>query len=164
MDTADYILQARRSSRPRAPQGKSDFPAQVAFVPALPMVPLNDDTPKNYKPPTDRGRRTRPTTGARDAEAAATPPADDDVGAHHRRRGRRRAARRSRSAAAPSSGAKAGHGGQDQRRRERRRSRSATCNERACTATVSATPDQINQRRQRGLDSVSACTRGPDRT
>lgn len=51
LDTADYILHAViKGSAPA--QVKSDFPAQVAFVPALPMVPLNDDTPKNYHPPT----------------------------------------------------------------------------------------------------------------
>lgn len=47
MDTADYVLRA--TFKPMSTVGKSDFPAQVAFVPALPMVPLSDDTPKNYK-------------------------------------------------------------------------------------------------------------------
>ena len=50
LDTADYVLKA--TFKPMSTVGKSDFPAQVAFVPNLPMVPLQDDTPKSYKPPT----------------------------------------------------------------------------------------------------------------
>jgi hypothetical protein len=51
LDSADYILHAvMKGSAPA--EVKSDFPAQVAFVPALPMVPLTDDTPKSYHPPT----------------------------------------------------------------------------------------------------------------
>jgi hypothetical protein len=48
LDTADYLLRA--AFKPMASVGKSDFPAQVAFVPVLPMVPLQDDTPKSFKP------------------------------------------------------------------------------------------------------------------
>lgn len=51
MDTAEYALHATFKAAPPA-DVKSDFPAQVAFVGALPMVPLTDDTPKNYHPPT----------------------------------------------------------------------------------------------------------------
>jgi hypothetical protein len=50
MDTAEYILHATLKPT-SASVGKSDFPAQVATLPALPMVPLNDDTPKTYHPP-----------------------------------------------------------------------------------------------------------------
>ncbi|MEO8701097.1 MAG: hypothetical protein ABI867_13695 [Kofleriaceae bacterium] len=51
MDTADYVLRASFKST-KAPESKTDFPAAVAFVPSLPMVPLNDDTPKDrYKTP-----------------------------------------------------------------------------------------------------------------
>ncbi|HEY4238197.1 MAG TPA: hypothetical protein VGM88_00195 [Kofleriaceae bacterium] len=50
MDTADYILTG--SFKATAPaEVKSDFPAQVEFLPALPMVPLQDDVPPGYKPP-----------------------------------------------------------------------------------------------------------------
>lgn len=65
LDTADYIL--RLSYKRSAPaEIKSNFPAEVAFVPALAMVPLDDDTPKNYKPEKPqvvkvvRGPRTKP--------------------------------------------------------------------------------------------------------
>ncbi|MEO6775163.1 MAG: hypothetical protein ABI467_19520 [Kofleriaceae bacterium] len=51
LDSCDYILHAVvKGSGPA--EVKSDFPEQVAFVPALPMVPLADDAPKNYHPPT----------------------------------------------------------------------------------------------------------------
>lgn len=50
-DSADFVLRA--AFKPTAPaEVKSDFPAKVAFLPPLPMVPLNDDTPKSYRPPT----------------------------------------------------------------------------------------------------------------
>ncbi|HEY0250766.1 MAG TPA: hypothetical protein VGC41_04535, partial [Kofleriaceae bacterium] len=50
LDTCDYILHAvMKGSAPA--EVKSDFPAQVAFIGPLPMVPLTDDTPKNYHPP-----------------------------------------------------------------------------------------------------------------
>lgn len=52
LDTADYVLKA--TFKPMASVGKSDFPAKVAFVPTLPMVPLQDDTPKGWKPPTEK--------------------------------------------------------------------------------------------------------------
>ena len=49
LDSADYVLKA--AFKPTAAsQGDSNFPAEVAFLPALPMVPINDDAPKNWKP------------------------------------------------------------------------------------------------------------------
>ena len=49
LDTSDYSLHVTFKSGKAA--GHSDFPAQVAFTPPLAMVPINDDTPKSYKPP-----------------------------------------------------------------------------------------------------------------
>jgi len=51
LDSADFVV---RASYKRADGGevKSDFPAQVAFLPPLPMVPISDDTPRDYRPPT----------------------------------------------------------------------------------------------------------------
>ena len=51
LDTAEYVVHATFKAAPPA-DVKSDFPAQVAFIGPLPMVPLTDDTPKNYHPPT----------------------------------------------------------------------------------------------------------------
>lgn len=49
-DYCDYTLRA--TFKPMSTVGQSDFPAQVAFTPNLPMVPIQDDTPKGYKSPT----------------------------------------------------------------------------------------------------------------
>jgi hypothetical protein len=49
LDNADYTLFAQFKSG-SAQTGKSDFPAQVAYLPPLPVVPINDDTPKNFHP------------------------------------------------------------------------------------------------------------------
>lgn len=58
LDSADFTLRA--AFKPTTPaEQKSDFPAQVAFVPSLPMVPITDDTPAKYKPPTTVVTRTR---------------------------------------------------------------------------------------------------------
>lgn len=50
LDTCDYTLKLKFNATAPA-ERKSDFPAQVARLPDLPMVPLSDDAPKNYKPP-----------------------------------------------------------------------------------------------------------------
>ncbi len=49
MDTADFALHGAFRATKKA-EVKSDFPAQVAFLPALAMVPIQDEAPKNYKP------------------------------------------------------------------------------------------------------------------
>jgi hypothetical protein len=49
MDTAEFVLRAVYK-RTAAAEVKSNFPSEVDFVPMLAMVPLTDDTPKNYKP------------------------------------------------------------------------------------------------------------------
>jgi hypothetical protein len=51
MDTADFVLHASFKATAAA-EAKSNFPADVLFVPTLPMVPLQDDTPRNYHPVT----------------------------------------------------------------------------------------------------------------
>jgi len=48
MDTADFVLHA--SFKPTAAEAKTNFPNEVLFVPVLPLVPIQDDTPRNYKP------------------------------------------------------------------------------------------------------------------
>jgi len=48
LDNADYVLRAQ-FKRTAAAEVKSDFPAPVMFLSALPMVPLNDDTPPGYQ-------------------------------------------------------------------------------------------------------------------
>jgi len=59
LDSGDFNLKA--SFKPtKAADKPSDFPAQVAFIDALPMVPLNDDTPRSYRPPTVVTTTNRP--------------------------------------------------------------------------------------------------------
>jgi hypothetical protein len=51
MDTSDFVL--RGAFKPTAPaEIKSNFPADVPFLPALATVPIQDDTPRGYKQPT----------------------------------------------------------------------------------------------------------------
>jgi hypothetical protein len=71
LDTADYVLRA--TFKPMSTVGKSDFPAQVAFVPTLPMVPLSDDTPKTYKATT-----TATTAVVKRTPPKGTPPKKDE--------------------------------------------------------------------------------------
>lgn len=49
MDTADFTIHGAFHATAKA-EVKSDFPAQVAFMPALAMVAIQDEAPKNYKP------------------------------------------------------------------------------------------------------------------
>jgi hypothetical protein len=70
MDTADYVLHA--SFKPTsAAEAKTNFPADVEFVPALATIPLQDDTPRSYRPAAPPvARRTR---RARAQEPTPTP-------------------------------------------------------------------------------------------
>jgi hypothetical protein len=52
LDSCEFTIHATLKSSGAGVEVKSDFPSQVAFVPPLPLVPVTDDTPKNYKPPT----------------------------------------------------------------------------------------------------------------
>jgi len=51
MDSADFVLRGSFKPTPAA-EAKSNFPNDVPFTPTLPMVPIQDDTPRNYKQPT----------------------------------------------------------------------------------------------------------------
>jgi hypothetical protein len=56
LDKADYELRAKLSSV--SLDAKTDFPAHVAFIPELPVVPLDDDTPARRRAP--QPVRTKP--------------------------------------------------------------------------------------------------------
>lgn len=73
MDTADFVL--RGSWKRTAPaEVKSNFPSEVDFVPALAMVPLTDDTPKNYRPQVTVVKTTKtPRTTKREPKPEAAP-------------------------------------------------------------------------------------------
>lgn len=73
LDSADYDLRAAfKASAPA--EVKSDFPAQVGFVPALPMVPLDDDTPKGYRPQTQVTKVIRRGGGRKTVRPVEAPP------------------------------------------------------------------------------------------
>ena len=141
LDTADYVLRA--TFKPMNTVGKSDFPAQVAFVPTLPMVPLQDDTPKSYKPPTPTVVVTRkpPKVGPKKEEPKKEAPTTSLSariigmqvvgGSTQITVGR-----------GTSGGAAVGMKGKIVGVATGSFTLAA-CNERTCTATVAATPDQI---------------------
>ncbi len=137
MDTADYVLHA--SYKPTAAaEAKSDFPAEVPFVPALPMVAIQDDTPKNYKPPTIA------VTHVIHKPHTPTPPPPTTVATVSARIigmqvvsggtlitiGRGKASGASDGMKAKIAGISGAFA-------------ISNCNDRTCTATVSATPDQV---------------------
>lgn len=138
MDTADFVLHA--SFKPTAAaEAKSNFPADVLFVPTLPMVPIQDDTPRNYHPVT-----TAVVKVGHKPHSAPTPPPAAPVAVVSARiigvqvvsGGTLITVGRGKTSGA-SDGMKAKINGI-----------SGTfaignCNDRFCTATVSATPDQI---------------------
>jgi len=71
MDSAEYTLRGTFKATAAA-EVKSDFPAQVAFLDPLPMVPLNDDAPKGWKP--DKKPVVVKTTGRKPTPAVEKKP------------------------------------------------------------------------------------------
>jgi hypothetical protein len=141
MDSAEFVLRAAFKPTAAA-QVKTNFPAEVGFVPALPMVPIQDDTPRSYKPPvatkppknghtrtTPTPQPTTPTTPAATVTARIinvqivpggtqiTVGRGTETGAADGMKG---------SIKGLASGFQIG-----------------SCNARTCTATIKATPDQI---------------------
>jgi hypothetical protein len=137
MDTAEFVLRAAFKPTAAA-QVKSNFPADVLFVPALPMVPIQDDTPRNYKPiatapPPRRGtHHATPTTPATPAATVTARIITVQVvpGGTQITVGRGTATGAADGMKGSIRGVTSGFqiGG---------------CNERTCTATIRATPDQI---------------------
>jgi hypothetical protein len=141
LDSADYELRA--VFKPMASVGKSDFPAQVAFLPTLPMVPLTDDTPRSYRPPSatvvtvrrkKRGPKTPPPTPT---PAAAAPKSARIINLQVVSGGTQITI-----GIGTSGGVSAGMNGKINNVASGAFTIGA-CNERTCTATVKATPDQI---------------------
>jgi hypothetical protein len=141
IDSADYVLKA--AFKPAtASQGASDFPAQVAFLPPLPMVPINDDTPKNYKPeppPVVIHTRKPPTTPTKKPE----PPPAATLTARIIGVSVVSGGTQITIGLGTAKGAKAGMQGKVNGLASGSFTVSS-CNERACTATVAATLDQVN--------------------
>jgi hypothetical protein len=139
MDACDYVLRAVFKGMNTV--GKSDFPAQVAFPQSLPQVPLQDDTPKTYKPPTPtavtvvkKGKKPPPPV---EKPAPVTTLNARIIGMQVMGGSTQITIGRGTSA-----GAVVGMKGKIVGVPTGSFSLAA-CNERTCTATVSATPDQI---------------------
>lgn len=140
MDSADYVMRA--VFKPMSSVGKSDFPAQVSFPQPLPMVPLQDDTPKSYKPPQVATVTVRKRPGKKVDKPVATPPPATTLNARIIGMQVVSGGTQITIGRGTSAGAVVGMKG--------RINNVATgsftianCNERTCTATVAATPDQI---------------------
>lgn len=59
MDSADFVLRVAFKSTAAA-EARTNFPADVPFVPTLAMIPLQDDTPKNRIPTVTVIKKARP--------------------------------------------------------------------------------------------------------
>jgi len=137
MDSADFTLRTGFKSTAAA-EAKTNFPAEVLFVPPLAMVPIQDDTPRNYKQPVvvvthHGGKPPKPATPA--AAPVATVSARI-IGISVVSGGTAiTIGRGTKSGAA--SGMKGTIGGISGAFTV------GNCNDNTCTATVAATPDQI---------------------
>lgn len=136
MDTAEFVLRATFKPTAAA-EVKSNFPAEVLFVPVLAQVPLQDDTPRNYKPVVVEKhgpRHVRPATPPAAPPAATVTARIINVqivaGGTQITLGRGTTT----GAADGMHGSIRGVAGGFQ---------IGGCNERTCTATIKATPDQI---------------------
>ena len=140
-DSCDFVMHA--TFKPMNTVGKSDFPAQVAFTPSLPMVALQDDTPKSYRPPVQTAVVTVHHKGG---PKAPPPPPPPPVAATKSARiiGMQviGGGTQITIGLGTSAGAAVGMKGKIDNVPSGSFSLAA-CNERTCTATVSATPDQI---------------------
>ena len=139
-DTADFVLRAA-FKRTAAAEVKSDFPAKVAFTPPLPMVPLNDDTPKSYKPPTTTVVQIKKLP-VKKAPVEKAPPPVTTMTARIINMQVIGSSTQITIGRGTSAGAAVGMKGKIVGVPTGSFS-IAACNERTCTATVSATPDQI---------------------
>lgn len=136
MDSADYNLKANFKAT-KAADKASDFPTQVAFIDALPMVPLNDDTPKSYRPTpvVVTTNRPRPTQPKKDPDKPVTVLSARIVGVSVAGGGTRIILGRGTLTGA-NTGMKAKLNGITG-------AFPIECNENTCAAVINATPDQI---------------------
>ncbi|MBC7978212.1 MAG: hypothetical protein H7138_24775 [Myxococcales bacterium] len=69
-DSADFTLRTAFKSTAAA-EAKTNFPAEVLYVPPLPLVLLQDDTPRDYKAQTTTVVRTPRRTPAKEPKVEA---------------------------------------------------------------------------------------------
>jgi hypothetical protein len=141
LDNADYVL--RLTYKRTAPaEVKSNFPSEVAFVPNLPMVPINDDTPKGYVQPKaqvvkviKRGTKPPPTV--------PTPPPAATTSARIIGVSIVGGGTQITVGKGTASGVQQGWKGKIDKIAAGGSFTLSSCNERTCLAIVSVTPDQI---------------------
>jgi hypothetical protein len=146
MDIADFVLRA--SFKPsQAAEVKTNFPNEVPFPPALAMVPLQDDTPRNYRPQTQAVVKVikKPTAPKEPTPSPAALNARI-IGIQVVAGGTLITVGRGKTSGA-SDGMKAKINGISGA------FTIGNCNDRTCTATVTATPDQIKN--SNGMVSLS---------
>jgi hypothetical protein len=136
MDSADFVLRAAFKSTAAA-EAKTNFPAEVPFVPALAMVPIQDDTPRNYKPQTTAIAKV----SRKPREAAPPPPPVATVNA--RIIGVQVVAGGTLITVGRGKASGASDGMHGKIAGISSNFTIGNCNDRTCTATVQATPDQI---------------------
>ncbi|HEX3474878.1 MAG TPA: hypothetical protein VHT91_07535 [Kofleriaceae bacterium] len=134
MDTADFVLRAAFKPTAAA-EVKSNFPAEVPFVPVLAQVPLQDDTPRSYKPVVVEKH------GARHVRTAPPPPPTATVSARIINVQIVAGGTQITLGRGTTTGASDGMHGSI--RGVPGGFQIGGCNERTCTATIKATPDQI---------------------
>jgi hypothetical protein len=142
MDSADFVL--RGAFKPTtAAEAKSNFPAEVPFLPTLPTVPIQDDTPRGYKQPTavvtttSRGSRRTP-----EPKVTAPPPVATLNG---RIIGVQVVGAGTVITVGVGKGQGASEGMKGRIKGISGGFTLASCGDRTCSATVSATLDQINR-------------------
>jgi hypothetical protein len=141
-DSCDFVMRA--TFKPMSTVGKSDFPSQVAFTPSLPMVPLQDDTPKGYKQPTTQTTVVvrKPGKGTPKPPKETPPPPVTTKGARIIGMQVVGGGTQITIGLGTAGGASVGMKGKINNVPSGSFTLAA-CNERTCTATVTATPDQI---------------------
>jgi hypothetical protein len=138
MDTAEFVLRATFKATAAA-EAKTNFPADVPFVPTLPMVPIQDDTPPRARPivtTTTHGHPHRTPPPVTPPPPTSAPLRARVIGMVVVGRGTQIVVSRGTTTGA-SNGMKVSLAGV---------SGTATtenCKDQTCSATVSATPDQI---------------------
>jgi hypothetical protein len=136
MDTADFALRAAFKATAAA-EVKSNFPADVLFVPVLAQVPLQDDTPRNYHPVVVEKH------GPRHVQRTPTPTAPPAATVTARIIKVEIVAGGTQITVALGTSTGATDGMHGSIRGLAGGFQIGGCNERTCTATIKATPDQI---------------------
>lgn len=145
LDTAEYTLHADFKASGQAAEAKTDFPANVQFVGPLPLVPLEDDAPKGYHSgPTVASHPVVHHHGGGHHAPPPPPPTPKAAAMSARIIGLSIVSGGTQITVGrgTSSGAQAGMKGSVTGLPSATFTLSA-CSERTCTATVSATPDQL---------------------